>query len=386
MYLYIPKERRHIPGKLLPRSEAAFLVGYGEERNQFRFWVLEERKIRIARDFKPRSITSSQVHSDSVINLEGQEYEIYHMPPSAPKSIAPPADISDVSPSVSNHIPLSREDPEPFRPLSRAQLRIRYPTLFPESGESSNQDPTPPIIGEFPTEQLPPLFVLPSTSTQVPTHKTTVCSSTSDAETSEAEADILEPASNEPIVTRSGRTIKPPKRYGLTAEYALLMRTAHENPDEPTLQKAMNGPEKNEWDKALLKEVEAIEGYRTWEEATPPVGARFIGTKWVLRKKRDENGKLVKYKARLTAKGFAQIPGLDFDETFSAVIRTDTIRLLLAYCVQFQLNALQFDIESAYLNAPLDGEIYLTPLPMLSVSPGKVLGLRKSLYGLKQAA
>ena len=136
-------------------------------------------------------------------------------------------------------------------------------------------------------------------------------------------------------MTLAGRTIKPPNRYGLTAEYALLMRAAQENPDEPTLQQAMHGPEKGEWDKALQKEVEGIESYGTWEEATPPEGARFIGTKWVLRKKRDESGKLLKYKARLTAKGFAQIPGLDFDETFSVVIRTDTILLLLAHCVQF---------------------------------------------------
>ena len=78
------------------------------------------------------------------------------------------------------------------------------------------------------------------------------------------------------------------------AEYALLMPTAQENSDEPTLQQGMNTPEKAEWDKALQQEIEEIQSYRTWEEATPPDGARFIGTKWVLRKKSDENGSLVK--------------------------------------------------------------------------------------------
>ena len=119
---------------------------------------------------------------------------------------------------------------------------------------------------------------------------------------------------------------------------------------------------------------------------SPPPGGRFVDTKWVLKKKRDECGNLVKFKARLTARGFTQIPGLDYDEMFSAVVRTDTLRLLLAHAIQYQLHTVQYDIESAYLNAPLDEEIYIQPPAMVSVPDGKVFRLRKSIYGLKQAA
>ena len=128
--------------------------------------------------------------------------------------------------------------------------------------------------------------------------------------------------------------------------------------------------EAGEWKTAMEKEIASLERYSTLEATTPPVDRRFVDTKWVLRKKRDENGNLVKYKARLTARGFTQIPGIDYDETFSAVVRTDTLRILLAHAIQHNLHTAQFDIESAYLNAPLEEEIYIKPPKMVSVPSG----------------
>ena len=265
-----------------------------------------------------------------------------------------------------------------------AQLREHYPALFLEVVETSVNDPRPSIIGGFPADKPPESPGVPNT--EDPTRDSSTISSLPDI--SEESMTTPEPAEEELTVTGAGRISRPPDRYGLglLAEYALLLRTAPESPDEPTVKQALSGPEKKEWNSALQREVDAIQSYGTWEEASPPTQARYIGTKWVLRKMRDENGKLVKYKARLTAKGFAQVPGVNYDETFTAVIRTDTIRLLLAHCVQNQLTALQYDIESAYLNALLEEEIYLTPPPMVNVTPGKVLHLRRSLYSLKQAA
>jgi len=130
----------------------------------------------------------------------------------------------------------------------------------------------------------------------------------------------------------------------------------------------------------MEKEIVSLEKYGTWEYVLPPPGGRCVDRKWVLKKKRDECGNLVKFKARLTARGFTQIAGLDYDETFSAVVRTDTLRLLLAHAIQYQLHTVQYDIESAYLNAPLDEEIYIQPRAMVTGPDGKVLRLRKSIY------
>jgi hypothetical protein len=117
----------------------------------------------------------------------------------------------------------------------------------------------------------------------------------------------------------------------------------------------------------------------------PPV-ARIVDMQWVRKKKRDENGSVVRYKARLTVRGFSQVPGLDFDKTFQAVVRTNTIQILLAHNLEHDLTARQYNIENAYLNAPIEGEIYIKVPAAVSVKGGNILRLRKSIYGLKQAA
>jgi hypothetical protein len=65
-----------------------------------------------------------------------------------------------------------------------------------------------------------------------------------------------------------------------------------------------------------------------------PSGCKAIGLKWVFKVKRDPTGKIVKYKARLIAKGYAQIQGVDYDEVFAPIARLETVRLLLALAAQ----------------------------------------------------
>ena len=73
------------------------------------------------------------------------------------------------------------------------------------------------------------------------------------------------------------------------------------------------------WRRAMLEEMKAIEKNETWELINPPPGCRPIGMKWVYKVKRDERGAIVKYKARLVARGFVQREGIDFEEVFALV-------------------------------------------------------------------
>jgi len=84
------------------------------------------------------------------------------------------------------------------------------------------------------------------------------------------------------------------------------------------------------WRRAMLEEMRAIEDNGTWELVDPPVGCRPIGLKWVYKVKQDERGAIVKYKARLVARGFAQREGIDFEEVIAPVARMEFVRLLLA--------------------------------------------------------
>ena len=101
----------------------------------------------------------------------------------------------------------------------------------------------------------------------------------------------------------------------------------------------------------------------------------------------DENGKIVRNKARLVCKGYAQIEGIDFDETFAPVARLESIRMFLALAVFKDFKIYQMDVKSAFLNGYLEEEVYIEQPDgfVLGDDPNLVCKLKKALYGLKQA-
>jgi hypothetical protein len=112
-----------------------------------------------------------------------------------------------------------------------------------------------------------------------------------------------------------------------------------------------------------------------------------IGTKWVFRNKQDENGVVTKNKARLVAKEYTQVEGLDFGETYAPVARLEAIRIPLAFATHHNLKLHQMDVKSEFLNGPISEEVYVEqPLGFEDPqSPNHVYKLHKTLYGLKQA-
>ncbi|SRR5712671_6938877 len=95
--------------------------------------------------------------------------------------------------------------------------------------------------------------------------------------------------------------------------------------NQPTFNQVKRSPEWPEWEKAIQSELAQLWQKGTWKLVEKPKDARPISNKWVLIKKQDKEGNLVKYKARLVVCGFTQCPGLDYNETFSPVIRFETI-------------------------------------------------------------
>ena len=132
----------------------------------------------------------------------------------------------------------------------------------------------------------------------------------------------------------------------------------------------------------MLEEMKAIENNGTWELVDPPVGCRPIRLKWVYKVKRDERGAIVKYKARLVARGFVQRESIDFKEVFAPMARMESVRLLLTMAAVKYWRVYQLDVKSVFLNGELAETVFVKQAPGFAVKGAehKVLRLRKALY------
>ena len=135
------------------------------------------------------------------------------------------------------------------------------------------------------------------------------------------------------------------------------------------------------------EELDQIEKNDTWELVPRPKNKNVIGTKWVFRNKLNEDGQVTRNKARLVCKGYAQIEGIDFEETYAPVARMEAIRLLLSYACSKNVKIYQMDVKSSFLNGELEEEVYIEQTEgfQLLENTDYVCKLKKALYGLKQA-
>jgi hypothetical protein len=137
----------------------------------------------------------------------------------------------------------------------------------------------------------------------------------------------------------------------------------------------------------MHKELNNFKRNQIWELVENPKDNNVIGTKWVFRNKQDQDGIVVKNKARLVAQGYTQVEGLDFGETYASVARLKAIRILLAYAYAHNIKLYQMDVKSAFLNDYINEEVYVQEPPSFEdyKKPNHVYKLKKVLYGLKQA-
>ena len=159
--------------------------------------------------------------------------------------------------------------------------------------------------------------------------------------------------------------------------------------DEPrNVREAFTGQNAKQWKGATDAEFQSLLKNQTWDLVDLPEDKKVIGCKWVFKLKRDANGEITRYKARLVAQGYSQEAGIDYDEVFAPVAKYDSIRSILAIANQLDLEVHQMDVKTAFLHGDLDNEIYMKqPEGYIDITqPDKVCKLRKSLYGLKQSA
>ena len=154
-----------------------------------------------------------------------------------------------------------------------------------------------------------------------------------------------------------------------------------------TFDQAISGPEAAQWQQAMQSEYASILKNKTWELCVLPSGQSVVGSRWIYKKKTLPDGG-TRYKARLVAQGFSQIKGINYEETYSPVVRFTSLRLLFAYAARKSLDVYHLDVETAFLHGDMHETVYLQQ-PQGYVPKGqenKVCLLKKAIYGLKQGS
>ena len=193
-------------------------------------------------------------------------------------------------------------------------------------------------------------------------------------------------------IRKSSRFRQQPERYGEWLEDDVLNEILYANSantTEPTTYKeAVESPENEKWKTAMQSEYDSLMKNETWKLVKLPENRDAIGSKWVFKIKRNADGSIDRYKARLVAQGYSQKEGIDFEETFSPVARFTSIRTILALANELNLEVHQMDVQTAFLHGKLSEEIYMEqPRGFEKAgSENLVCKLEKGLYGLKQAS
>lgn len=137
----------------------------------------------------------------------------------------------------------------------------------------------------------------------------------------------------------------------------------------------------------MYVEFDALRRNKTWHLVPLVKGRNVIGCKWVYKIKRRSDEKIERYKAWLVAKGFKQRYGIDYEDTFSPVVKAATIRLVLSLVLSKNWYLRQLDVTNAFLHSYLEEEVYIKQPPGYEdkIKPHYLCKLNKALYGLKQA-
>jgi len=175
-----------------------------------------------------------------------------------------------------------------------------------------------------------------------------------------------------------------PEIRRMEALMATSIRDKTTNPE--TLEEALSRGDGKLWQAAMEEEMKSLEEAVTWELVPRPSHQKAIKSKWIFVVKYHPDG-TTRHKARFVARGFSQKEGIDYHETFSPVMKYQSLRILLSIANARNMFIEQMDVKTAFLHGDLEEEIYLEQ-PVGFIKPGEeamVCRLKKSLYGLKQS-
>lgn len=337
-YALLPPEQQK---GMYPKTTSGFMVGYAADGRGYRVFDPKAKRVVARRDVTVDEAGDQEPKEDRHVHWGG-----------TPGS----GDLRD-------------EAPEAGAPIPVATPRA-VPQLTPSSsGGSRAPGPVRSSVEEAvaAAQQLAAMVPLP------------------DDDDSEEEAE--DEVRRYPVRTRSA-----PEAYGRTAtgddvkpaESGKRTTAADLPPPPKDVEEAKTRADWPLWKEALRVEEESMDRKRVWRRKKLPRGGKALKTRVIFEYKFKASGELDRYKARIVGCGCRQRPGRDYRETWSPVPAAPTTRAVLASAAARKWHVHHVDIRTAYLNAPMDMDVYII-IPDGFKDAGEVGLLLKAMYGVKQA-
>lgn len=365
--------------KLAPKSRLCMFLGYDESKNDgWRFWDPSTRTVITSRD--------ATFHED--------RFTVSH----AEREQEAAADDGDESEDDTDYFTRTTLDNETklaklisLEPSEASNQGARRTTL--SASDNENSDTESVSNGA----EIEPIVDSSDESDSGESPTSAPASSSSSSSKSKSKSFV-----REPYGMRDRSKIQPTHYYGkvngnLAQARYVYIALAHtlvsgddatKSPPAPHLGLPRNYAEAMlipEWRDAILRENNSHKVNGTWEFVVLPPGCKAIGYKYVFRIKLQPDGTIERFKCRLTAQGFLQVFGFDYTETYAPVLCYHTLRLILALVAAEDYELHQMDVETAFLNATVEEDIYMRVPEGVDAPPGTVCKLKKALYGIKQA-
>lgn len=338
--MHILKEKRVSTWE--PKARKAVFVGYGEDKDHKRAWILYDpyhRKKIISCHvvFWENEFWSKGKQNDGEtlldeINRESGDREVF---------------LNDVNSDIED-TPDVIEQPEPPMLALERPLPNEVPPPINQNGIRN------------PEEDVP----------------------------EEQQAPAVPPAIPQPEL-REARPVREKRRPARYGDYVQLVQ--HEDRldtqiENAFLSNAEQDHRQTRFDEAKLEELRSMAENEVWELVPPQKGRKAIGCRWVCTDKQLVEG--TKPKARPVAQGFSQIPGVDYNEIFSPVIRLESVRFIVALAAMYDLEMIQADVKTAFLYGVLEeDQVFMKQPPGHEddTHPDWWCCLRKAIYGLHQS-